>query len=274
VPGYALSGAVPSQYGYRPPGLPPTTVGPPQWQHRPPVRRPKANPWPLIILAVVLVGGVVVAGVTLSKHDDKKTDGASTKSSNGDLQAKPSVHPKRKLPLGYKEMADQADRFRIAIPQNWNAVNPTSPGAQAAFDQIFKSNPGLGISGTADMERLGMRLLVVGPINRNTLRAPTVNIIVRPAPGMSVTDIPSMIDGQRSQAEAAGITFKSSRKTKVGGEPAYAVDISLRLNTPVGKTAQLDETQYYVAGNGFVYIITIVGNPTDYTTILGTFDLT
>jgi hypothetical protein len=212
-----------------------------------------------VILVVVLV---VVALVGRSSH--------SPGFSNGKAVPGPST---ASTPNGYKAFVDQTDHFSIAVPAPWRDVDPSSPGAAAAFQQIEQDNPrlkaGLGSSFATLMSR-GVKFFAVEPYSQADV-ASNVTVIVQPAPGIQDSDISQAADLVASEAAKVGATVLGSNVMTYEGHQALQVSLSATVKDPLGNNITYRATQYYLGANDFAYIITLTGTSPDLATIATTF---
>jgi hypothetical protein len=176
-------------------------------------------------------------------------------------------------PSGYKSFIDRTDHFSIAVPAQWRQVDPSSPGAAAAFQQLAQDNPkwkaAIG-SNLATLISRGMKFLATEP-NRQAAVQSTVNVVVEPAPGIQDSDVTQLGDQASSELEKAGATVLGTRVITVDGHQALQVSISSNFKDPLGDNVTGPETQYYVGANDFAYIITLSGTGPELSTIVGTF---
>jgi len=174
---------------------------------------------------------------------------------------------------GYAEFADHADGFSIAVPSAWRQVDPSSPGAAAAFQQIEAANPGLQRvfgSGFAGLVAQGIKFLAVDP-QAGVGGNPTVNVVVRSAPGATDAGLAQLADGIRSEYGQIGAEVLGTTTVRVAGHRALEVRADFALSGEDGTSATVHETQYFVAASGFVYIVSLAGSSPQFATVVSTF---
>jgi hypothetical protein len=212
--------------------------------------------------AAVIVAVVVVAVVGRSSHSPSFT--------NGKAVAGPSTAG---TPSGYKSFLDQTDHFSIAVPAQWRQVDPSSPGAAAAFQQLEQDNPKLKAalgSNLATLESRGMKFLSFDP-NSQAAGPPTVNVAVQPAPGIQDSDITQAADQASSLLEKSGATVLGTRVVTFDGHQALQISLETTAKDPLGNNATTPATEYALGANDFAYFITLGGTSPDLSTIATTF---
>jgi hypothetical protein len=240
----------PPVQGWGPTGLPPA--------------QPKRHRAAAVVgLIAVVVAIAVVAFVFAGSGSDTDTH-----------QAAPAAKPHADVPKGYTEFADKKDKFSIAVPDTWKAVNPNGPDGQRVWDALVKSNPALAKtigSGPEAFARGGMRLMAVGRLDPTTMSNPTLNVVVNDAPGVTYERLPDLIGAQRGQMSAAGVTLGELTETKIGGKRAMKAAVTTRLKDPSGQTHEVHGVQSYVLANDSVYIITTNSDDPTIQTMMRTF---
>ena len=214
-------------------------------------------------LVAVLVILAIIGAVAGKKTNNPPNPGTAVAVTNG-----------ANTPAGYTTFENATEHFSIAIPKTWKSIDPTSPGAQAAMNEIQQSSPNLksAFAGSAaQLAERGMGLLAINPSIASDGIAPNLNIIAQP----DLTYTPSDLDKiaaslpaeyQKLKARLTGISY-----TTLDGQRAlHATDI-LPVTSPLGVTAQVAEAQYIVGANNFLYIITVTDNDPAFATILSTF---
>ena len=205
----------------------------------------------------VLIGAVVVARAS---HSDR-TRGAVIAGS-----------PAASTPSGYTSFVDHADRFSIAVPAAWRDVDPSSPGAQQAFQDLVQGNPEIAASlgpNIATMVTKGMKFFSIDPAAGPAGR-PSVNVIAEPALGINDSDLGDLAQQLPAGFAKAGATMLGSATIPLAGHQALQVTLEVPL-TVGGQPVVLHETQDYVAANDLVYVITLTGTSPQAVIIASTF---
>jgi hypothetical protein len=210
---------------------------------------------------VILV--VVLAVVGRSSH--------SPTFSNGKAVPGPST---ASTPDGYKSFVDQTDHFSIAVPAQWREVNPSSPGAAAALQQLEQDNPKLKAalgSNLATVMSRGAKFLSVEP-DRQADVSPNVIVSVQPAPGIQDSDVTQAAGLAEAEFGKSGLTVLGTRIVTFDGHRALQVSLSATLKDPLGNAITFSQTQYYLGANDFLYIIGLTGTSPDLSRIANTFE--
>jgi hypothetical protein len=176
---------------------------------------------------------------------------------------------------GYTQFADHPDRFSISVPVSWHEVDPSSPGAAAALQQIVANNPNLRSAfgaGPTTLLAQGIKFLAVEPDTGSSV-APTVNVVVRPAPGVTDTDLSQILSGVQSQYQQIGATVLNTSTISLAGHQALQVMVQIPFNGPTGGRVTIDETQDIVAANDFVYVISLEGASSQLSKIASSFSV-
>jgi hypothetical protein len=221
----------------------------------------------LLVVAVfavlaLLVGLVAVLG---TKQSTPKGPGPGT------AQASPSAPG---TPDGYQVFADQAAGFSVAVPNSWQSVDPTSPDAAAAFQQIQQVNPNFRNGpNLANLLANDVKFLAVEPGTQTSVAA-NINVIVKPAPGFVDSDLSQIQRGLPGEYAKIGATLLGITTVTLDGHQALKVSGHLPINTPAGNTIVASQVQYILGGNNFIYVITLTGTSPDLDTIAATFRIT
>lgn len=273
----------PSQWG------PPTAGPPPGWAGTPPSPYygsgygsgygPPPQPRPnngrrnaVVVSVVVLAAAIVIAAVVAHGKSNNNT---STGSANH-ATARPSLSASG-TPAGYTNFTSAADRFRLAVPSSWRQIDMNSPGAQAAMNEVAQANPAYKSTfaqGALKMAESGMVLMAINPVPDASGFASNVNVVAKPAPGFSQSDLQQLAAVVPAQLARVGITVTGTSTATIGGQAAMRMAMTQTLNTPTGTQLTVDETQYYVGANDFLFVITLSGDDPALTTIPSTFATT
>jgi hypothetical protein len=175
-------------------------------------------------------------------------------------------------PAGFTSFRSAADHFSIAVPAGWRSVDPSSPGAQAALNDIEQANPALKSTlgpTAAHLVEQGIAFWGFSP-GAGQFSA-NVSVLAKAAPGYSSSDLSDLAKAAEKEYTGLGATLMNSTTTTVGGQAADRLDITLPINTPSGDRITVHETQYITGANGFVYIITESGDSPSFADITSSF---
>jgi hypothetical protein len=184
------------------------------------------------------------------------------------LGSRGGLHPAF-TPAGYKAFTDKTDRFTLAVPGSWESVDPSSPGAAEAFQQLQADNPAFESVEGGDVSNLasrGMKFLAVGDQS-------SVNVVVKPffgAAGSALTQLQSQVP---SLYQSLGATLLSNDLVQLNGREALQASVEQPFNEPNGSRVIVDEIQDFYVANDLVYSVTLSGDSTDLTTIGSTFSI-
>jgi hypothetical protein len=216
-----------------------------------------------VAVVVVLVAIVAVLG---TKQSPPKEPGPGT------AVASPSSSG---TPVGYRTFSDRAARFSIAVPSDWRSVDPTSPGAAAAIQQLQQTNPNFRRAFSGNLSNLlanDVKFLAISPVSQGT-EAPNINVIVKPAPGFVDADLGQIRNALPAEYAKIGATLVGITNVTLDGHEALRTSATLPINTGLGSTVVASQAQYIVGGNDFVYIITLTGTSPELPTIATTFQI-
>jgi hypothetical protein len=148
-------------------------------------------------------------------------------------------------------------------------VDPSSPGAAEAFQQMEANNPAFQSVAGGDVTNLasrGMKFLAVGGQS-------SVNVVVKPvfgAGGSSLTELQSQLP---SLYHSLGATLMSNETLQLNGREAIQATVEQPFNEANGSYIVVDETQVFFAAHDLVYSVTLAGTSPDLATIASTFDI-
>jgi hypothetical protein len=217
---------------------------------------------------MVLVVALIVGLLGTSRSPAKPV-------SPGSAVATPSAPGAAGAPTGYQTFSDQADHFSIAVPSSWRSVDPASPGATAAFEQLQQTNPNFKRAFGGNIASLlanDVKFLAVDPVSQAT-EAPNINVIVKPAPGFVDADLGQIRSALPGEYTKLGATLLGITTVTLDGHQALKTSANLPINTDVGTTVVASQTQYILGANDFIYIITLTGTSPDLSTIPTTLQI-
>jgi hypothetical protein len=240
-----------------------------------------------LALGVVVVVALVVTLLGTSRSPSTPASvGAAAATSPGASNASPGASPNTSpravpsagssasgAPAGYQTFSDQADHFSIAVPSEWRSVDPTSPGAAAAFEQIQAANPNFKRGFNGNLSSLlanDVKFLAVAPPSQ-AAEAANLNVIVKPAPGFVDADLGQIRNALPGEYTKIGATLLGITTITLDGHQALKTTAHLPVNTDLGNTLLASQSQYVLGANDFIYIITMTGTSPDLSTIAATF---
>ena len=168
-------------------------------------------------------------------------------------------------PPGFTGFTSDADRFSLSVPSDWRQVDPASPGAARAMEELARSNEKLAPLLTMDLAAQGIKFLAVDQDGNS------VNVVVKPALGALPSDLPDLVDEIKAQYESLGATLRSNETVRVGGHEALRLTLDVQLTGPDGRKVTLGEVQYFLVANDLVYIVTMAGDSPEFPAIISTF---
>ncbi len=217
-PGWAPPGSGPSPGRYEGGGGPPFAVGPPTYwaPPYPPPSPPKSKRTRNVLIAISVVVGLLVVFGIIGAVAGKKANKTPT------APAVPTANPPG-TPSGYSSFGSSADRFHIAVPRAWKQVDPTSPGAQAAINQMVQVNPSLRSlfpGGAQQLAADGIALVAIDPSPTGNGSASNVNVLARPDLTYSDSELNQLASELPRELSRAGATSTGSRIVVFDGHRA------------------------------------------------------
>ncbi len=148
------------------------------------------------------------------------------------------------VPAGYTGFTEATSRFSVAVPSSWRQVDPSSPGAAQALQDLAKSNPALGsmLSG-GDLAAEGIKFLAVDQAGASA------NVVVKPALGAKDSDLPQLLEELKAQYRDLGATLTGNETVKLAGHDVLKLSINLPLAQPQGGRTTLPTVQYFLVAN-------------------------
>lgn len=179
-------------------------------------------------------------------------------------------------PPGYVTFTDASDGFSIAVPGSWRQVDPNSPTAQATIDELEKSNPNLEAAlgaGVSDLTAKGIKFLAIDPVVSAGI-APNVNVIAKPALGFGPKNLAQLKEALPGQYAKVGARLQDLTEVTFAGRSALEAVLDLPLSGVGGSRLTAHETQYFVAANNYLYVVTLTGTSPDLDQVASTFEPT
>jgi len=174
-------------------------------------------------------------------------------------------------PPGYQSFVDQADRFSLAVPSTWREIDPSSPGAAKAFQDLQNLNPKLksafGGTDLATLVASGMKFLSIEPTFQGDF-ASNVNVLVHSALGIRDSDLAQIQSQAAAEYAKVGATVSSTSTVTFAGHEALREGVQFPAAAGTGNL--IPEVQYYVGANDLLYVFTLSGTAPDLTTIATT----
>jgi hypothetical protein len=252
------------------PGPDPMWPPPPPWASPPlppPTRRTGRT---IAIVAGSVVVLLVVLGVIGAVAGTKKHD------TNTHLPAGAAAVPVNSptTPAGFTAFHSKADQFTIDLPNSWKAVDPSSPGAQAAINELAQSNPNLRSTfgqSALQLAEQGMALVALNPVVGSDGFAANVNVVAKPDLTFSSGDLSQIAAALPTELAKLGGTVTGTSYLTLGGHEALRSTDTLPITTLAGTHLKVSQSQYFVGANGFVYAITISGTDPNLAAIANSF---
>ena len=268
-PVWAPPASGPAPGPYEGGGGPPFAAGTPTYwaPPYPPPSPPKSKRARNVLIGISVVVGLLVVFGVIGAVAGKKANKTPT------APAVPTANLPG-TPSGYTSFGSSADRFHIAVPSAWKQVDPTSPGAQAAINQMVQVNPSLKSlfpGGAQQLAADGIALVAIDPSPTASGSASNVNVLARPDLTYSDSELNQLASELPAELSRAGVRSTGIRIVVFAGHRALRATDMLPLKTPSGAQVTIDQTQYYVSGNGFLYVITLSGDDPAMTTIASSF---
>jgi len=210
-------------------------------------------------LGLTLVAmSALVAGCGSSDSSTKAAASTTTAARPGPLTTTtlapiPSTTLAVSVPAGFVGFTDAADRFTIAVPTAWSKVDPSSPGAAQATQEMLKNNPDMATVLTSDLAGQGVKYLAVDGSGSSA------NVVVKPALGMKDSDLPQVADAVKAQYLKVGGTVRGTETVQFAGHTALRLTVDLKLARAVGSRVTVRTIQYFMALNDLAYIVTLAG---------------
>ena len=256
----------------------------PMWSSPPPAGADSSGNWPPPTLSpprrrtgktiaiaagsaavVVVVLGVIGAIAGTNKH---KVNVLTSNRGSAVPVNSPTTPP------GFTAFHSTADQFTIDIPNTWKAVDPTSPGAQAAMNEIEQSNPDLQSSFATNAIQLaeqGIVLMAVNTVMNPDGFASNINVEAKPDLTYSASDLSQLAASLPAEYAKLGGTITGTSYLTFDGHQALRLSATLSINTPLGTHVNVNETQYFVGANGFLYALTLSGSDPNLAAIASSF---
>jgi hypothetical protein len=217
--------------------------------------------WALALAAALLAGGCGSSGSAT------KVGPASTATAPPTTTPAPTTTTlAANVPAGFTGFTDVADRFTIATPAGWRQVNPSSPGAAQATQDLVKSNPKLAAAlPSGDLVALGIKFLAVEGSGS------TLNVVVKPAVGAQDSDLPALATDLKAQYQKLGAVPSATDTIQLSGHSTLRVKVDLKVATPTGGKVTLHEVQYALVANDLLYVLTLAGSSAQLGSVPDTF---
>lgn len=225
-------------------------------------------------MIALVTGAVVVTVVALAVIGaiaGKNKDGANSQNQAGAAAAAVNGGT---APRGFTAFRSTADHFSIDVPKTWKAVDPRSPGAQATMNELEQSNPDLRSSFASNAIQLaeeGTALLAINPVAGSDGFASNINVVAKPDLTFSTSDLSQIAASLPAEYAKIGGTVTGTSYLAFDGHQALRSTDILSLNTPLGGHVNVEQTQYFVGANGFLYVLTLSGTDPDLAAIASSF---
>jgi hypothetical protein len=205
-------------------------------------------------IAAVLVIVVVIAVVGGISH---------TPSSNATAAA---AVKSAAAPRGYSTFVDQTTQFSLALPSAWPKATSATAGKLERGNTTLKKILG---SALPSAQLKGVRLITVDP--RSTSVPDYVSVVVRPVAGVSDNDLGSVASALPGQYKKLGATVLQTSIMQLAGHGALQAMIEFPYIDSHGARRVASQTQYIVAADNSIYILSVGGTSTALDAIVSTF---
>jgi len=169
------------------------------------------------------------------------------------------------VPAGFTGFTQATDRFTVSVPSDWRQIDPSSPGAAQATQDMVKRYPALapvlGSGGPAQ----NIKFLAVDSTGKSV-----ANVAVMVAVGARDSDLPKQVDDLKAEYRKLGATVTSTRSVPLSGHTALQVNLEMRLAGAGGASPTVRQVQYIIAANDLLYILTLSGDSPQLSTVATT----
>jgi len=163
--------------------------------------------------------------------------------------------------------------FRITLPEGWQAIE-MSQESIAAIGDMFPADSDIGQllqSQAGSLALAGVKLFAIDSRPGSVVDgfAPNLNVLVQPRPaGLSIELLATVAQQQLSAIDAfSGVTVDS---VDLPAGPAIKATYAVSQTRTDGSTVEARGTQYYLASDDSLFIVTMTGAPAGGPS--GTFD--
>jgi len=169
------------------------------------------------------------------------------------------------VPAGFIGFTDAVDRFTISVPAAWRQVDPASPGAGQAIQEVVKRFPEFASAfGSGDLAAQGIRFMAV------TGGGASANMAVKPAVGGRDSDLPGIGERLKTQYESFGATVAAVGSEQLSGRAALRLTLDVRPSGPAETAPSVHEVQHVIVANDLIYILTLAGDDPQLATVATT----
>ncbi len=174
-------------------------------------------------------------------------------------------------PLGYSTFADPTDRFSLAIPTAWPQASPATVGSAAAVERFEQTHPTVkSVLGSAlsSSQLTNIRFITADP--RTTAAPGYVTVVVRPAPHVTDNDLTSVATALPGEYKGLGATVLQTSVIQLAGHSALQAMIQFRYSDAHRVRHVATQTQYFVAADNSIFIMSVGGTGPYLSTIVST----
>jgi hypothetical protein len=219
----------------------------------------------------VVVGLLVVIGV-IGAVFGKNNDNSNSTTPNSAAAVPVANGPA--TPKGFTAFRSTADRFIIDVPAAWKAVNPDSPGAQAAMNAMQQSNPNLRSAfgkSAIQLAQSGIVLLAINPVPGPDGFAANINVAANADLTYSDSELPQIAAALPAEYAKLGATITGTSYVTFDGQHALRSTDTLSIKSPLGTDINVQQAQYFLGANGLLYVVTLSGSDPNLTKSASTF---
>ena len=175
-------------------------------------------------------------------------------------------------PLGYSTFADPSDHFSIAVPTAWPKASPATTGSTAAVERFEETH--LAVKSVLGSALSAAQLTSIQFVTADPRDIPApgyVTVVVRPAPRVTDSDLTSVATALPGEYKRLGATVLQTSIIQLAGHSALQAMIQFRFTDARRVRRVATQTQYFVAADNSIYIVSVGGTGPYLSTIVSTF---
>jgi len=156
------------------------------------------------------------------------------------------------VPAGFNGFVDAADRFTIAVPADWQQVDPASPNAAQSIQDVTAVHPAMApLLSVSSLTSGNVKFVAVDPGDAS------LSMIVKDAGGMGESDLGRITD--QAIASAQDPAAVTREPLQLAGHGAMRLTSDYKLAKPVAGKPTLHLVQYFFVANDLQYVLTLTG---------------
>jgi len=191
----------------------------------------------------LLVAGSVLAGCG---------SGSGKKQATSTAPLAPTSSLPVVVPAGFNGFVDAPDRFTMAVPADWQQVDPSSPNAAQSIQDVTAVHPAMTpLLSVSILTSGNVKFVAVDPGDAS------LSMIVKDAGGMDESDLGRITD--QAIASAQDPTAVTREPLQLAGHGAMRLTSDYKLAKPVAGKPTLHQVQYFFVANDLQYVLTLTG---------------